>query len=146
MISLEVDAKNFKSFMKELKSATSNLAPAFRNFGEYLEKETDAQFVSETDPDGKAWEPLKPSTLSRKKTSTKLRETLKMYNSIYYVAEDKGFEYGIKDPKYRFHHEGTGRMPARVVIGITNERRGVLNKFVITQIKRVKSKVNSRKK
>ena len=85
--------------MKQLKQTTSNLSPAFRDFGEYMKKETDIQFKKEVDPNGKSWEPLKLATLARKKTTTKLRETLVMYNSIYYIATDKGFEFvvGLQD-------------------------------------------------
>jgi phage gpG-like protein len=146
MISASVDAKSFKDFMKQLKQTTANLAPAFRDFGEYLKKETDVQFAKEVDPAGNPWAALKPSTLVRKKTSFKLRETLVMYNSIYYTATDKGFEYGIKDPKYQFHHNGTSRMPARVVIGIDNTRQKKVNDFVIAQIRRVKGKRAQSKK
>lgn len=140
MISAAVDAKSFKDFMKQLKQGTSNLAPAFRDFGEYMKKHTEVQFQSEVDPEGKPWQPLKPATIARKKTPFKLRESFFMFNSVFYVAEDKQFIFGIKDPKYQFHHEGTSRMPARVVIGITNDRRGKLNKLVTAQILRVKGK------
>lgn len=146
MINVKVDSKNFKNFMKQLKQTTKNLAPAFRDAGEYLKKETTIQYQKEVDPDGKPWAPLKPSTLAKKKTSTKLRETLVMFNSFYYVSSNQGLEYGIKDPKYRFHHEGTSRMPARVVIGITNVRRGKINDYVVAQIRRVKGKRNQSKK
>lgn len=140
MISASLEAKSFKDFMKQLKQTTSNLAPAFRDFGEYLKKETDTQFKNEVDPSGKPWEPLKPATLARKKTTFKLRETLTMYNSIFYTADDKKFEFGIKDSKYQFHHTGTNKMAARVVIGITSARQKKANDFVIAQIRRVKGK------
>lgn len=138
MISVTVDAKNFKGFMKDLKQSTSNLRPAFDDFGKYLKKETDSQFKLEVDPDKRPWEPLKPATIARKKTPYKLRETFKMYESFYYKADKQSFEYGLKDEKYIFHHYGTFKMPARVVIGITQERRKRLNEFVILQIRRVK--------
>lgn len=140
MFSVTIEADVFKSFMKELKASTNNLSPAFDSFGRYLKKETNTQFVNEVDPDGKPWEPLKPSTLARKKTPFKLRETLDMFNSVYYIADKDRFEFGIKDFKYQFHHEGTSKMAARVVVGITNQRRGEANRLVILQIKRVRSK------
>lgn len=140
MFEIRLEDKNFKDFMRQLKQTTSNLAPAFRDFGEYLKRETDVQFQREVDPEGRPWEPLKDSTLARKKTSYKLRETFEMYNTIYYVASDKEFKYGIKDPKAIFHQYGTSRMSARVVVGITSERRKKANDLVIAQIRRVKSK------
>jgi hypothetical protein len=140
MISASVESKNFKDFMKQLKQTTSKLSPAFRDAGEYMKKETIIQFEKEVDPNGKPWAPLAPATIAKKKTPFKLRETLVMFNTLFYVANDKGLTFGIKDDKYRFHHEGTTRMPARVVIGITDARRGKINQFVIAQIRRVKGK------
>jgi len=132
--------------MKQLKQTTSNLAPAFRDFGVYMERETQDQFKREIDPDGKPWEPLKPATLAQKKTSFKLRETFTMYNTLYYTATDKNFRFGIRDPKYKWHHFGTSRMAARVVVGFNSERRKKANELVIAQIRRVKGKINQRKK
>lgn len=123
--------------MKSLKSTTKKLSPAFRDFGEYLKKDTVEQFKQEKDPSGKSWQPLKPATLARKKTTTILRETLVMFNSFYYVATDDGFEYGLKDSKYTYHHTGTNRMPARIVIGINNNRLIQMNKLLTAQIRRV---------
>jgi hypothetical protein len=63
-----------------------------------------------------------------------------MFNAFYFTATDKEFTYGVKDPKYLFHHEGTKNMPSRVVVGINNVRRKKLNDLVIAQIRRVKGK------
>jgi phage gpG-like protein len=138
--------KNFKSFMKDLKQTTKNLEPAFRDFGNYLKKETDTQFQKEIDPNGKPWEPLKPSTIARKRTPYKLRETFFMYNSIYFKSSGTTFEFGIKDPKYQFHHFGTSKMPARVIVGVPQDRRKKLNGFIIAQIRRVKGLRQQRRK
>lgn len=138
-LTVTVNFKSFKSMMKDLKQTTSNLEPAFRDFGNYIKKETDAQFQKEIDPNGKPWEPLKPATIARKKTPYKLRETFFMFNAVYFKAGRTNFEFGIKDPKYQFHHFGTNKMPARVVIGIPSNRRKKLNGFVMAQIRRVKS-------
>jgi Phage virion morphogenesis family len=130
-----IEAKFFKSFMKELKVSVSNMSPAFKEYGDYVRKETDNQFLKEIDPDGKPWVPLKPATLLRKKTAFKLRETYEMSRSFYVDVDPKSMSYGLKDPKYIFHHYGTRKMAARVVIGDTNERRGKLNKFIVKYLK-----------
>jgi hypothetical protein len=129
--SISIDAKDFKSFMKEMKVNVSNMEPPFKEYGQYLKKETTKQFSTETDPDGKPWADLKPSTLLRKKTSFKLRETYEMSKSFFVQTSKDSMEWGIKDPKYKFHHEGTSRMAARVVIGDNNDRRKVLNKMIV---------------
>lgn len=140
MIKVKLEADNFKDFMKQLKQGTKNMAPAFRDFADYMRKETENQYATETDPEGRPWAPLKPSTIKRKKTPYKLRETLVMYNSIGVNVTDEKFIFAIKDDKYKYHHTGTSKMPARVVLAITNDRRKKANEFVIAQIRRVKGK------
>lgn len=139
-INPKFDAKNFQSFAKNLKSSVSNLEPAFDEFGRYLQTETVDQFTREIDPDGKRWSPLSPRTLERKQTPYILRETFEMFNSFFYTATKKSFVYGLADPKYRFHHEGTSRMPARVVIGITSARKDKFNEIVILYLKRIRKR------
>jgi hypothetical protein len=107
-----------------------------------MTKETQNLFERETSPDGVPWEPLKPSTLAKKKGKGILREKLTLFNSFYYKATNEGFEMYFKDRKYSFHHEGTDRMAARPALGITNDQRGILNNMVRLQIKRVRGGKN----
>lgn len=130
-IEIRIDSKYFKSFMKEMKVTVSNMSPPFKEYGRYIKKETEQQFIREITPDGKLWAPLKPATLKRKKTPFKLRETFQMSRSFYVEVTKNSMSYQLKDEKYRFHHFGTEHMAARVVIGDTQERRGVLNKMII---------------
>jgi hypothetical protein len=130
-----IEASSFKSFMKELKRTVSDMSPPFKEYGRYLKKVTDQQFLDEVDPDGKPWAPLKPATILRKKTPFKLRESYTMSKSFYTEIDKKSMTYGLKDEKYKYHHYGTSRMAARVVIGDTNDRRGVLNKMIVGYIK-----------
>lgn len=138
MIGLEVtaDLKDFKSFMKNLKKKVSDMSPAFDQFGRYMMSETKEQFANESTPDGQRWTPLKPATLLRKKGRSILRETDEMYNSMYYNAGEKTFKFGLKDKKYRFHHSGTSRMAARVVVGMNSARYEKRNQLLILFIKR----------
>jgi hypothetical protein len=130
-----IESKSFNSFMKQMKTSVSDMSPPFKEYGRYLKKETDEQFVREVDPDGRPWEPLKPSTLLRKKTGFKLRETYEMSKSFFVDIDKKSMSYGLRDKKYIFHHYGTSKMVARVVIGDNNERRGVLNKMIVSHLK-----------
>lgn len=135
--SVKIEADSFKSFMKQLKVGTANMKPPFKEYGQYIEKETRQQFVGEVDPDGNKWKALKPATIKRKKTPYKLRETYKMSKSFYAIAEKDSLKYGLSDPKYKYHHYGVpaNNLPARVVIGDTNERRAVLNKMIVKYLK-----------
>lgn len=133
---ITADLKDFKSYMSNLKKKVNDMSPAFDQFGRYMMSETRSQFASQTAPDGSGWAPLKPATLLRKKGRSILRETDEMYNSLYYDASAKSFKFGIKDKKYIFHHTGTSRMAARVVIGINSERLQKRNQLLILFIKR----------
>lgn len=137
----KINSKDYKSFAKNLKSSVANLEPAFDQFGRYVKSQTEEQFNKEVDPDGDAWQPLSPYTLLRKSTNTILRETGAMAKSFFYRANKQSFEFGLDDFKYKFHHEGTSKMPARVVIGISDERKEKLNGFIIAHMKRTRSRV-----
>ncbi len=134
-ISMQLDIKYFNSFMKELKFKTTNFSPVWRTYRGYIRKEIDAQYKGEYDPQGKPWEPLKPSTLLRKRTNFKLRETLQMYKSLKFRINNKSMWWVIDDEKYKFHHRGTKKMVARVILGDNQRRRAVLNKEIVQYIK-----------
>lgn len=116
------------------------MEPPFRQFGVELRKLTKDQFYKEQDPEGAPWSPLAPSTLAHKKSPYKLRETGFMFSSMKVKVTKKDFKFGLTDEKYIYHHYGTVKMPARVVVGMTNERYRMLNDLVRLHIKRVKNK------
>ncbi len=139
-LSVEFNDKSFKSFMRNFRTQVSNMEPPFRQFGVEIRKLTNNQFQQEVEPDGTPWQQLSPSTIAQKKTPYKLRETLTMFRSMYVKVNRKDFKFGLRDDKYIYHHYGTSKMPARVVIGMTNDRYKILNKLIILHIKRVKNK------
>jgi len=147
MFDLTIDAniKDFKSFMNNLKTQTSTIKTPMSNWGEYLKQQTNNQFKQGKDPTGHPWKPLAPATLRNKK-GTILVETGVMKKSVYYEASARTFQFGIKDPKYQFHHFGTSRMPARVVIGMNDERINKRNELIIAHIRRAKAKSRRKKK
>lgn len=139
-LSVEFNDKSFKSFMRNFRTQVTNMEPPFRQFGVEIKKLTRTQFEQEVTPDGIAWQSLAPSTIARKKTPYKLRETLTMFRSMYVRTNKKDFKFGLKDNKYIYHHYGTSKMPARVVIGMNSERYKLLNQLIVLHIKRVKNK------
>lgn len=137
----ETDIKYFKSYMREMQVQVSNFKSPFKAFGEFLIKDTKEQIRQEKSPDGIPWLPLAPSTLRQKKTTLKLRETFKMVKTIFYVASKTELEFGINDEKYVFHHYGTKKMPARVIVGVdTKPRRVRLNKEIILYLRNIRVK------
>jgi phage virion morphogenesis protein len=102
----------------ELKGKTKTLPKAIAKATVFLERQQKVRFASQTDPDGKAWAGLSPSTLARKKTNAILRETSTLANSINSSSAgligqvSASTEYGI------YHQSGTSKMPQRQFLGI----------------------------
>ena len=116
-------ANNSAAFaVQNLKSKTRGLPKAIAKATLYMERETKLNFAKQSDPDGKPWAALKPSTLARKKTNAILRETATLANSI--TSSSAGLigqvsastEYGI------YHQTGTRKMAQRKIIGISESR------------------------
>ena len=87
--------------------------------GAYLERKANIRFVTQTDPTGKKWAPLRPSTLARKKAGLPiLTNTGNLRASIAFLPpSDK--EVRVK-PSVRYgiyHQTGTKRMVARPFMG-----------------------------
>jgi len=126
MLKISVDGKQLKRDIGLRKSRVSNLQPPLRGFGYYLEQETEKQFNTETDPQGRPWAELKPSTLQQKRAKGYpddiLTATGEMRSTVYSVASKRSLEFGIRDPKARWHQYGTSKMPQRQIIGITPKR------------------------
>lgn len=63
---LEINANTpeIQAVLRELTGALNDLTPAFRDIGETLLNSTRERFNTSTDPSGRKWAPLKPSTLA----------------------------------------------------------------------------------
>ena len=106
----------------KLKGKTKSLPRAIAKATTYMERSTKLNFAKQSDPDGKKWEGLKPSTLAQKKTNAILRETATLVNSISSSSAgligqvSAGTEYGI------YHQTGTSKMPQRKFLGISESK------------------------
>ena len=113
-------------FSTDIFPATDALAKRLKDFSEplgeigaFLERKARQRFVTETDPEGRKWAPLRPSTLRRKKPGLpiltdkgNLRASLAaLPPSKTRVIVKPGVDYGI------FHQTGTVKMVARPFLG-----------------------------
>lgn len=87
----------------------------------YQERETKLNFLKESTPDGDPWTPLAPSTLLRKRTSAKLRETSTLINSVASAASGSSGKVFASTQYGAFHQTGTSKMPAREFLGISDK-------------------------
>lgn len=121
-----------------LAEATGDLRAAMREAGFYMKRETQLNFVRQSDPEGKPWAALKAGTLRRKKTSAILRETgtlaagIQMRSTTHQatVTSTAGSQYGI------FHQKGTSKMVARPYIGIGDRHVPKIKTIIETHIQR----------
>ena len=122
-IQIRVKAASTIEAMQKLAKKSRSLKKPLRKSGLFLEREVKLNFAHQSDPDGKPWAPLKPSTLRRKKTTAILRETGALAASIAMegpvgnqVRVVAGQAYGI------WLQTGTRKMVARPFLGISEER------------------------
>ncbi|NES17878.1 MAG: hypothetical protein F6K41_02900 [Symploca sp. SIO3E6] len=139
MISIEFDGRQTKAILKRYKSRVRNLENPLRGWGNWMEQETERQFVTETDPDGVRWAALAPSTLAQKRRlgypDSILTRTGKMRRSVNSVADARGVLIGVDVPYAIFHQQGTRKMPQRRILGMNDKRRGKLVKLIRVWIK-----------
>lgn len=134
-VKVTIEAGTTIKALHRLKKNLKNVNKALRRSGLYMERQTKLRFAKQRDPDGKAWEPLKPSTLRRKKTRAILRETGALAASISVVGPSgsrvrvvAGQAYGI------YHQTGTKKMPARKFLGINEENVTSIKKIFVQQL------------
>jgi hypothetical protein len=140
-LTITIDSKSFKSYMQAFKVSVSNLSAPLQDFSRQYEAKVKSNWQSGLDYRGKAFAPLAPSTLLQKRTSTILIETGEMINSLYYDVKKLELKFGIRDPKYIYHHEGTSRMPQRRVLSDDlTEGRELLVDILRKYFKRIKAR------
>lgn len=124
-ITYKVDLRGMKAFF-DAGNKISDIKKPIREYVTWLERETREQFAKESDPEGKRWADLKPSTWLRKKTRAIGRESSQGVNSVFSkVSGGKNYIEGIVGvgAEYLyFFHKGTRFMEPRPILGMTQER------------------------
>lgn len=136
MAKIRIDKNDLARLRKKAREFGGDWTPAMQKAVVYLENSTRQRVAKQIDPEGNRWADLKPSTWARK-TSNKIgRETGQMVNSIYSEVRSRGRIGEVISPtEYSiFFHFGTGKQPARELLGITqtNEERiaAIFNKEI----------------
>jgi phage virion morphogenesis protein len=119
---IEYENKDLNTVLDRLILRNTKLRPLYAEISNALLLSTKRRFQTETDPQGIPWAPLKPETLARKKTDKKLREALRLYNTLRvdFSSEFGGVSAGGPGVPYAAIHQlgGTPDMapgPAAVV-------------------------------
>lgn len=98
--------------------------------GAVLLAETLKNFEEERDPDGKAWESLKDSTLRQKRGGKILQDSRAMLRSIEARRSGTTLEVGTPLEYGQWHQEGTRRMEARPFAGFGRSSKDVIGQAV----------------
>lgn len=123
LIQIEHTVKAVQKQLDRLSQKVGTIEPALKGIGETLMISTDNRFDKETDPDGKKWVAVKPSTRKRKKHSKILTEQGHLRGDVHYQVDSNqlllgvALAYGaihqlggeIKQDGVTLHLKGTGR-------------------------------------
>ncbi len=123
-----MDTRTYDKRIANITRRRKNLSVPLRKAGLYLEQETEKQFAQERDFNGLPWKDLKPATWKQKKGATILTETGAMRRSFYYRETNKTLEFGLSDPKAKFHQD------ERPIIGLNKKRVDAIAKMLKSYI------------
>lgn len=93
-INVKFDEREVTDFLSRLQARGRDLAPVFKDFGEYMVRETEGRFEGEHDPEGKPWTALSELTLAKKKGSKILTEDSFLRGDIHYDADSDQMALG----------------------------------------------------
>ncbi|WP_411037626.1 phage virion morphogenesis protein [Shinella sp. BYT-45] len=108
---ITIDDDDVNDALARLYAAAGDVTPALKNIGEFEAKVTRARFVSETDPEGKAWQGLNPLYAKTKKGPGILRGATRALSQIVWQIADDSLEIGSNEVYARIHNEGGTIVP-----------------------------------
>lgn len=129
--------ENCRSYFQRLKRNAEDFTAVGQLIAEHLHASTNQRFMEERDPDGRAWEGLKKSTLAtkrRKKIAPRiLKESLTLLKSIDTEVTAQAIIIGT-DVKYAAAHQfGVAKrnLPARAFLGLSDDDRTAVEQLII---------------
>lgn len=133
-----MDIKQFPSDLKRLADQMGeNTDALMRDLGYYFLHNTFKKWEirgAGGEYQGMSWPALAPSTVALKgPNSTMLIDTGSMHGALNMESDDTTatiFFSPPEDQKYKYHHEGTSKMPARVLLEISAEDEVEMERIV----------------
>ncbi len=121
--SVRLDDGELQKMFAALVHAGADIEPVFADIGEHLLESTRARFDEQVDPEGNAWEPLKPATSARKKKNSGriLIDSGMLMGEMSYEADAGGLMFGsnkIYAATHQFGRPEAG-VPARPFLGLS---------------------------
>lgn len=103
MLRVKFDMTQAKKTLDKKRRAVTNMTNSMNEVGTFLEEQIDQSFTSQRDPYGKAWAPLKDSTLELRArrgnhSTTILEDTGAMRASLTFSSNTKSLQMQMQDP------------------------------------------------
>lgn len=120
-VSIKIDDAAVQAVFARAIARLSDLTPMMADVGEYLVRELDGQFRTETSlQTGQRWAPLAASTLKQKQRQRKILKIFQRTGAtratLVYQASSTKLVVGVGTPYARFVNFGTRKMSARSLI------------------------------
>lgn len=131
-VKMQVDDREVREHAREIKGALkrlANLAPALEVPAERFKSLVDRSFIESRAPDGGAWAPLAPSTLTQKRREGYSPKPLVrrgargLQGSTVVEPFKRGIRFGANKPYAGYHQFGTEDMPARPFLPFVGRTR-----------------------
>jgi len=154
-LSVDINDEAVTQALKRMRRSMADPAPALKEIGEHLQVSVDERFRTETDPEGRPWEPLSPFTRANKKNDKILTErggpglrgsihyrvsdgvleqgTNKIYGAIHQLGgtiRAKGGSLAIGDPDGAFALVKQVTIPARPYLGLSDSDREAVREIL----------------
>jgi len=112
-------------YLRALEKRVDDMAPVYRDIGEYMLGSTQDRFRDEEDPEGKPWEPLNDKYRRRKKKNTDKILVLDGYmrDLLAYQADSESMQLGTNRIQGATHQFGddSRNIPERAFLGFSAE-------------------------
>lgn len=103
MFRIRFDMNQAKKTIDSKRRSVGNMSSSMKEVGQFLEEQIDQSFTSQRDPYGKAWVPLKDSTLELRArrgnhSSAILEDSGAMRASLTFSSNTKSIQMQMQDP------------------------------------------------
>ena len=110
-VKITLDDADFQAAMGDLLQRLQHPQAVFADIGEYLVRQVEQRFESETGPDGEKWAALHPGTRAAKNHPKILSESLQLRRSIVHQETDDGLVMGSNKIYAAIHQLGGTTRP-----------------------------------
>lgn len=130
----DLDDARLQSAFKEMDELGRNFLPVWQSFAEVLQESHMYRWGLEVGPDMGPWEALSPRTWRTKRTSRMLYEEGDLLRGLVTQPRPTEMEFGLLDWKAPIQHFGTDDIPARPLVGLSDDDRAALLEILQDEI------------